>query len=252
MSIVHRNHRFIFLKSRKTAGTSLELHFIKNTVLGTDVWATSRDGRHYGVAQRKRHCVLRVGARRFFLTVPGAGRIGNGRSLIKQHQGAEELRRVLGEGLWSSSRKAVGVRNPWDNLLSYWRWSVRGREGRSSSTATPFEDWAWAALSGDRKAIKSAGSIDINKLLLDFVFDGDEPVADVLLYFERLNDSLRQLAEILDVPIPELSMRTKASERPDYRPYYTDSLAEAVGRKYERYLRLTGYSFDAPQKFGTA
>ena len=250
MSIIHRAHRFIFLKSRKTAGTSLELHFIRNTVLGNDIWVTSRDGRPHGVAPKKRNCVIRFGDRRFFVTLPGAGRIGADISLIKQHQSAGELRRVIGDVLWNSCRKVVGVRNPWDNLLSYWRWSTRGREGRSAAVTTPFEDWAWAALSGDPKAIKSTGSIDVDKLLLSFVFDEGRPVIDVFVYFEAINDSLRHLAEILGVTIPELSFHAKTSERPDYRRYYSDSLAEAVADKYRRYLSLTGYSFDAPDRFG--
>gem|GEM_PF-3384341 len=41
MTIVNRHHKFIYLKSMKTAGTSVEAHLLTQTSLGNDIYNTS-------------------------------------------------------------------------------------------------------------------------------------------------------------------------------------------------------------------
>ena len=49
MTIIHRQHRFIYLKSAKTAGTSLEVHLLVRTALGGDLWSTASEILNYGL-----------------------------------------------------------------------------------------------------------------------------------------------------------------------------------------------------------
>jgi len=89
MIISHR-HRYIFLKSRKTAGTSIQ------TAL-------------------EEHC----GPDDLILT---GGKITE----INEHSKIEEVRKYVGKNIWSSYFKFAFTRNPWDLVISRYYWDQRG------------------------------------------------------------------------------------------------------------------------------
>lgn len=47
MTIIHRDYRFIFLRSHKTASPSIELFLVTATALGGDIYHTSKDIQKY-------------------------------------------------------------------------------------------------------------------------------------------------------------------------------------------------------------
>lgn len=121
MTIISHRHRFIFLKTRKTAGTS------------TEMWFADRLGPRdviFGISEIEP-------LKRPFLTtmhqttsLPGLERwlklrlkkIAGWRAFaVHQHMTASEVKKLVGTEIWESYTTFCVERDPWDRFISYWR-----------------------------------------------------------------------------------------------------------------------------------
>lgn len=118
MTIISHKHRFIFLKSRKTAGSSVE-GWLAPLLGQMDLVITSDENRRLPVLSTP-HPVTRLAAierpfkKALRLVRPGFR--------LDQHSDAVEVRRSVGEDVWRSYYKFSIERQPWDRLLSLWSW----------------------------------------------------------------------------------------------------------------------------------
>jgi hypothetical protein len=162
---------------------------------------------------------------------------------IREHHEADDLQSLLG-GFWASACKVTNVRNPWDMLVSAWQWRRDGRAGTSAPISVGFEEWTNAAFSGDPEWMERVYAYDPRRLLAPFVFVDGKCVVDVLIRQESINEGLSELGTRLNLPLGELAIRTKQSNRKaDFRSYYTDALIEKVGDCFSDIIRITGYEF---------
>lgn len=253
MTVIHRKHRFIYLKSAKTAGTAIEAHLLTQTVLGNDIWHTAGDIRKHGLPLHRKHVVLgSIGGRLVaFPEHPTLTHRYPYRLSILEHHRAEPLSKRLG-GFWDRALKATAIRNPWDIMVSAWSWRRGGRDGRADPISATFDEWASAALSGDAEWQERVQAYDTRGLMHPYLFVDGRLTVDVVIRQERINDGLREIGERLGVSLPPIAVREKTSNRKrDYRSYYTDELAESVGDYFMDIISLFGYRFD-PEPGATA
>lgn len=69
-----------------------------------------------------------------------------------------------------------------------------------------------------------------------------EQLADYVGRVEQMQDSYDEIARRIGVPTTQLE-KVNASERREYRSYYTPELVDGVARLYARDLELFGYEF---------
>jgi hypothetical protein len=224
MTIVNRPRKFIFLHARKTAGTSLEVHFVKNSKFGDDLYAGGGDFRHFGIRPMARERVNSV------------TRLGT-------HDSAVRLRAKLGSALWNDCFRVVGIRNPFENLLSYWRWQQSGRGGREDPLDMSFSEWAEISLSDDMERCEAARVRNARSLLYDFAFIENTPCVHHVIRFESINQSLVELAEALGQDIPPLAVHAKPSAKSDFREAFDAPLKHKAVAYYERYCDTFRYTF---------
>ncbi len=216
--MVSHTHRFIFLRTEKTAGTSLEAAFEK--VLGEGdfmahlrrpAWARFSPV-HHGALKRK---------------IPDL--FG-----LHPHASARQARRVLGRKVFDGYFKFAVERNPWDRQVSLYfhrAWKTRrksldfDRDLRSfwyrNSEYVRLRNWSIYAIGGT-------------------------VVADRVLRYEYLDDDLKQLAADLNIkglgPLPR--KRRYTAPRPHYSRYYSPQTRELVARWYAREIDAFGYRFE--------
>lgn len=125
--IVSHKHKFIFLKTRKTAGTSIAMALSK--VCGSEdvIARLNRDDEAmkkdlgYRPAQNftipLRHLTLRDA----FKLLRGR------RRKYTEHMSAASLKQRIDESSWCSYFKFCVERNPFDKAISLYYWRTRGR-----------------------------------------------------------------------------------------------------------------------------
>jgi Sulfotransferase family len=127
--IISHQHQFIFLKTQKTAGTSVELAL--SEICGPDDVITRVSGEDE--AKRKgrgpQNETIPIAYRRPGWRLRAFLRLN--RSAIGKdyynHMPAVEVRRSMPPGLFETYKKITIVRNPWDREVSRYYWTYRGK-----------------------------------------------------------------------------------------------------------------------------
>ena len=229
--IISHEHKFIFLKTKKTAGTSIELALSQLcgpadvitplTEIDEALRAQGRGAQNWrlhGWWQSPRP----FWKRRFLkFSAEDYG--------FYNHMPAKEAKALLNDDkAWRSYFKFAFDRNPWDRQVSAYHFRHR-RETRPPSFSD-FIDRDWRA---------HLNNYEIYSL------DG-EPCVDFLGRFETIeNDFRHALAQIgltFDEALPHAKRGVRQNNK-HYRDYYDDRTRDVVGSWYEREIKLLGYSF---------
>lgn len=177
--LVCRPKEFIFLKTRKTAGTSVEMLLEPLCAEAGHVpveYAPTKISRYGVIAGRPMPKPSRMAA--MLDVIRGPRWI--------EHMPAADVRRRLGAGTFDSYCKLTTVRNPFDRMVSQFHWRSRKRDGVAP------ED------------LRSAFKAHLNGSFRDDVeivqIDG-RMIPDRVIRFEHLNEDLTELATAWDLPI---------------------------------------------------
>jgi hypothetical protein len=229
--IISHTHKFIFLKTKKTAGTSIELALSRLcgpddiiTPLTANDEALRAGGR---AAQNWRlhgwwNSPRPLWKRRFRkFTAADYG--------FYNHMLAKEARALLNdERAWRSYFKFAFERNPWDRQVSFYHHRYRRK-----AIPPPFPDF----IHGDRRARLNNYEI--------YSINGDVAV-DFVGRFETLEEdfehALKQVGLAWEGVLPRAKTTFRRNPTP-YRDYYDADTRDIVGRWYEREIKLLDYSF---------
>jgi hypothetical protein len=229
--IVCHEHRFIFVKTRKTAGTSIEIALaglcgprdVITRISPQD--EKTRQELGFRGPQNDRISMSRYTGQDW-VRLLRRGRPAR----FYNHATALEIQDHVEPTVWNSYFKFCFERNPWDKVVSAYYWDCKGgyadtlanyvRNGRANK---------WSAF--DQYSIR-----------------GDIAVDEVFRY-EDLGGELARLYKRLGAGTPPQLPRAKGNTRSDRRHYSEllgDEERERIARLFAREIAHFGYSFGAP------
>ena len=228
--IVSHAHRFIFLKTKKTAGTSTELAL--SAFCGPDDIIPplrKHEGLRRGDGPRNWQ---RTGPIRIWRQLVDVKLLGKRPDRIDYHphMSARDLRAALGRARWNAYFKFVVERNPWDRQVSYWQFSRTKMNAPDMSLRD--------SLAVPRARLKNPKY---------YMIDG-ELVVDHVIRYEHLDADLARvmshlgLGEALDLPRANGAFRKSG----DYRVHFDDDTRNWVAEAYRTEIELFGYRFEDP------
>lgn len=229
--IISHKHKFIFLKTQKTAGTSVEIALSK--FCGTDDVITPISAKDEQIRRKMGHPgpqghlapVSDYGPRDLLKLLAGFKR----KLRYYNHISAKDVRERIGSDVWDSYYKFCIERNPWDRVISLYYYRNR-REPRPTM--------AEFLRSGAPSVLKRLG-IEL------YSIDGEVAVDRVCL-FEELQDELEEVRQGLGLPEPLDLPRAKASYRKDrrhYRESYGKEERAMVEELFSQEIALHGFEF---------
>lgn len=229
MIISHR-HRFIFIKTHKTAGSSMEMAL--GPLCGPDDVITSMETNEDSGVPRNYHENTRIG--RLYARSRLARKIIGRRSPLLgawfwEHMPAGRVRELVTPPVWSGYHKFCFERNPWEKVVSYYNWKKHG-QGKS---LPPFK----------RYVMEKPHRLPRDG---DLYFDGETCLMDEVLDYQDFLQGFAALCIRLGVPFDGRMPREKTGvkrDHEDYREYYNDETREFVASLFRREIALMGYRF---------
>ena len=206
--IASHAHRFVFIKTRKTAGTSLEIAL----------------SRHCGPTD----VVTRISPEDEELRA-AAGGVGPQNDETDPssyaHMGARRVIEVIGRETWDAYFTFAVERNPYDVVASSYRYSAR----KPTFTKT-FAEFVRTPRRLDRLALNERLYRLGGRVVVDRVYRYEDLPAAVA-------DISGRLGIALDLP------HAKQGRGPHYRELYGPGDADIVAERFRRTIREFGYEF---------
>ena len=245
--IISHKYKFIFVKTRKVASTSIEIALSKH--LGEDDIVTHiaeekireekgyKTGKHYKktiseirpsevidwskllVKQINRS--LRYGAK---FTLPARPR------KYAPHMEAKEIRRNVGKDVWDSYFKFTIERNPWDMVVSYYYFWMK------HNCEISFEEF-----------VKSG--IFRNAANAPFYMDGDEVLVDRVVKYENMDTELAEISELIGYPeniadiMEGIRAKSHIRQEKNYHKMYDEELKKIVAQQFKREIEIYHYEY---------
>jgi len=227
--ILSHEHKFIYIKTKKTASSSIEIAL--SEICGPDDVITptradleamrKRPGQNYRLDHQlvpKRALIKRLLGRPERHYHPSVG--------FYEHMPAWRVRAYVGEKIWSSYYKFSFERNPWDRQVSWYRYKTRDKRKPPS-----FDQFN----SNFKKAFVT--NYDLYSI-------NDEIVLDFVGTFENLhNDFPAVLSTIGLTDKIELAKSNATARAIGYREFYNSESRDMIADWYIREITAFNYSF---------
>ena len=226
--IISHKHRFIFIKTEKTAGTSLEIalsSFCDDSDIITPLVPEDEAVRQSVSGQAARNFYVPFG--KYSFRKWGKLLIKGQRTKFYNHITAKEIKNFVDEDVWTNYFKFCFERNPWDKLISwyYWRYKTEPRP-----TISEFID------SGEAAKVSAYPLYTID----------DQVAVDKVFMYERMEEELNELSSHLNLPYQLILPKANGGVRRDKR-HYKDVLTSkergAVANLFRREIKLFGYKY---------
>ena len=229
--IISHKYRFIFIKTAKTAGTSIEVFLSKqcgSTDIVTPIFppVEGHQPRNYkgftnpipAIVERPHKIVSSLLSA--FIK----------RDKFYNHMPASLVKRRVPRRVWNSYFKFCVERNPWDKVLSHY-YMHTSREGGS--------------LSLDEYLARGRFPINYFRYTDD---SGAKIIVDRVLQYENLVAELSEVFSQLSIPFDgTLGIHAKSKYRTDRRPYpqvFNDKQRQIVEKAFAGEIELHGYHFE--------
>lgn len=213
--IISHEHRFIFMKTLKTAGTSVEIELSRVCGPHDVITPLPEDD--------ERLRAERGGRGPQHHTSPPL------REKVHEHIRASKVRPIIGREIWDAYAKIAIERNPWDAVVSLFYWM------RRNGKVDTFERFLTMP-NVEQLATRNYQAYHLK----------GEVAVDHVLRFEHLAADLARVWSELGLPgEPELP-RAKGGARPageHYRDLYDDASRERVAVLFRRVIEEQGYTF---------
>ena len=229
--IISHKYKFIFIKTHKTAGSSLEMALGKlcgehdvvthmETNLDTGVPRNYHSNERLGELYDRSKWVRKLISKHS----PLLGQY------YYEHMPAWRVKALVGDEIWSTYYKFCFERNPWDKVVSYYLWKAYGQQRKMPS----FSDYV----------INKSHRLPVDSRLY---FEGDQLLVDCVYEFRDLSDAVTDIRERLGIDVREPLPKEKTGIMPDRKPYqdyYDEKTRSQVARLFEKEIKLMGYTFD--------
>lgn len=226
--IVSHKHKFIFVKTEKTAGTSMEIALSK--YCGADDIITQISAEDEAIRVKLGY----AGAQNYAIPINRYSKIDlvrlayRGRRLrYTNHMRADEIIAYIGREVWDSYFKFCFERNPWDKVISWYYWRYKAQPRPSISDFIQ---------SSEANIIKG----------FELYTLASEIAVDRVFFYESLGEALTEIGERLGLDeTPELP-QAKTGFRDDkrsYRALMSEADKNKIARVYAREIAHFGYEW---------
>ena len=231
--ILSHKHKFIYIKTYKTASTSIETAL--SHILGEQdvITPASEELQHHRFEARQ--------AQNYRLDHPAVPRRPLLKRLLRrperyyhpsvgyyEHMPAWRVKTYVGDRVWGDYYKFSFERNPWDRQVSFFHYKNKNR-----TTPFSFEKFL------ERPKNSYVENFDLYSI-------DDEVAMDFVGKYENLEEDFRKIIRTIglvnDVTLPVTNVSKSVDAKP-YRAFYNDKSRRLIAKWYRREIELFGYEF---------
>lgn len=229
--IISHKYKFIFIKTKKTAGTSIEIalsKFLGDNDIITPITPEDEQTRARFGFREPQNCVVPI--RVYSLKHWRSLILKRERVSFFNHMSASCIKALVDRNVWETYFKFCFERNPWDKVVSWYFWEHRTEPRPSIS-----------------EFIESGGADKASGLSgIELYSINDKIAVDRVCFYEKLEEEIEYIANRVRLPeIPQLP-KAKSHFRQDdrsYREILSEEDKHKVAKTFAEEIAAFGYVF---------
>ena len=225
--IISHKYKFIFIKTRKTAGSTIEYNL--SSFLGPNDVITPLDGIPNANDHMGKNYILENNISKFFKKYNFLYLSKIFRKEFTTHHHAIKIKNIVGDDIWKKYFKFCVEREPLDKCLSYYFM-------RKNSLSSSYK----------RKNMSWSDFIKKGRFPVDYKFYTHQKklIVDKIIKFEKLNTELPDLLNSLNLKGVKLSkvINNTYREKIDFNISNQDK--KIIYKAFQKTLPFTGYNFN--------
>jgi len=211
--IISHKHKFIFFKTRKTAGSSLQVALAQHC--GPDDIITGQY--RLGIDDHSHSAGLNMD--KFFTHHP--------------HPELIPVKNFLTKEVWDSYFKFAFVRNPFDVAVSRYHWDLKGKKGLTETSVEGFKEW-----------VRQGNLYDRDQAHFYTAYDGYVDL-DFIGYYENLEEDIKHVCKVIGIPSLDMpSLKSGYRDNSSYAAFYDEETKKRVQTFFAADFNLYGYNFE--------
>lgn len=159
----------------------------------------------------------------------------------KRHLTVKNIINEIGVLNWEQAYKFTVVRNPWDKVVSHYKYRQKTNQTNLAEHSISFKEWV----------IKSYGPVkdkrfyDKPKMFqpqVEWLKDFDDRITiDQIMHFEKINEDFKKVSDHLGLAkeLPHLNKTV----RKNYKAYYDEETKKIVEDWFKEDIAYFGYTF---------
>ncbi|MEZ4888874.1 MAG: sulfotransferase family 2 domain-containing protein [Chitinophagales bacterium] len=230
--IISHKHKFIFVKTKKTAGTSIEIALSK--ICGNEDIITSisqkdeiiRKEYSQRTAQNDKIPINKYSKFDFIKSL-------SQRNMLRfyNHMPCSEIKRFVSKQVWDDYYKFTIDRNPFDKVVSLYYWSGGDKK---------FNGIYEFLISREKETFVNFNSFDIYTI-------NDIVAVDTIYKYENINSICSDIAENLQLKetlaLPTYKAKSHTRKVNNYRDVLDEKSIELIKNIFAREIKLLGYEY---------
>lgn len=211
--IISHKHKFIFFKTRKTAGSSIQVALAQHCGPSDIITGQYR----LGIDDHSHSAGLNMNE--FFTNHP--------------HPELIPVKSFITPEIWNSYFKFAFVRNPYDVAVSRYHWDRKGKKGLSDTSIEGFREW-----------VKDGNLYDRDQAHFYTAYNGYVDL-DFIGYYENLQQDIEYICKTIGIPNLDLpALKSGYRDNSSYSSFYDNTTKEIVQKFFDIDFKLFGYNFE--------
>ncbi len=208
--LISDQHRFIFIHNPKCAGTSIHQALVSFS----------------NYMCRHANTSISYYSRKIF---------GESKKLsnFSYHISASELKNILGDEFWERYYSFGVVRNPYDRLISNFKYINRSPAHDLHAVYDEFNDFS--------EFIHNIHSLPWKDYQHHYLAVNGQILVDKIMRFENLDEDFSLFIRKFHLPDVKLNRVNISQRRKDYSSYYNAEMISIVNEVYDEDFRIFGY-----------
>lgn len=163
------------------------------------------------------------------------------RTGIRKHYNAREIIKILGETQWLASFRFSFVRNPWDRMLSHYRFRKKNQRLKLPIHYSDFDQFVADELFHLPRPTTKRFNLEPQ---VDWLVDlSGEINLNYIGRFERLNYDFTRICDLAKLPKMSLPHIEASGKKVDYHSYYSSNSKKLVSQFYASDIETFKYQF---------
>jgi len=159
----------------------------------------------------------------------------------KRHLTSQEVIDIVGQEKWQKAFKFAFVRNPWDKVVSQYKYRIKTNQNRMKENEIDFNNWVIKAYKE-----KDLRYFDLPKLFApqaEWLKNNEGKIdMDFIGRFENLHNDFEKVSKELKLQ-KELPHLNKTNHKP-YQDYYNKDSINIIENHYKEDIEMFGYKFE--------